>query len=305
MNLHSIDLNLAVTLDALLRERSVTKAAESLNLSQPTVSSSLARLRRHFDDELLERRGNHYELTPLGAQLAELAPRALAGLRDVFDPAGRFDPASARRTFRIISSDYGVVAGLRELSVYCAEHAPGIALKIEPMTPQVVNDPEDMLRKVDGLMLPHGVIESFPHVDVTTDRWVCVVSENNRRVGERLTVEDMSELPWVVVFTESVASSPVAGHLRALGLQMRMQAIVSNFSSVPPLVAGTERVAVMQLRLATAVGAAWNLRVVDPPFASALLIEAFWWHPYYNNDPGHRWLRQTLAAVNTKDCPPH
>ncbi|MGH3966875.1 MAG: hypothetical protein ACRDTV_01810, partial [Mycobacterium sp.] len=93
--------------------------------------------------------------------------------------------------------------------------------------------------------------------------------------------------------------------LRALGLQMRMPAIVSNFSSIPPLVAGTERVAVMQLRLATAIGAAWNLRLVDPPFASAPLIEAFWWHPYYNNDPGHRWLRQTLAVVNTKECPPH
>ncbi|MGH3633848.1 MAG: LysR family transcriptional regulator [Mycobacterium sp.] len=77
---HSIDLNLAVTLDALLHEKSVTRAAKALNRSQPTVSCSLARLRRHFGDELLQRQGNRYQLTPLGERLAELTPKALAGV---------------------------------------------------------------------------------------------------------------------------------------------------------------------------------------------------------------------------------
>ena len=85
MNLASLDLNLLVSLDALLQERSVTRAAARMGLSQPALSASLARLRRHFGDELLTRVGNEYRLTPLAVQLRDLARLALsrrrAGLR--------------------------------------------------------------------------------------------------------------------------------------------------------------------------------------------------------------------------------
>src|SRR3712207_9356143 len=89
VNLASLDLNLLVSLDALLQERSVTRAATRMGLSQPALSASLARLRRHFGDELLTRVGNEYRLTPLAAQLKELARLALSGVERVFEAQTR------------------------------------------------------------------------------------------------------------------------------------------------------------------------------------------------------------------------
>src|SRR5207244_3030001 len=93
----NLDLNLLVTLDVLLRERNVTRTAEHLGTSQPAVSAALARLRRHFGDELLHRMGNRYELTPLAAELSARTAPALAGVRRVFDVSTEFDPTSVDR----------------------------------------------------------------------------------------------------------------------------------------------------------------------------------------------------------------
>ena len=103
-----LDLNLLVSLDALLPERSVSRAAARLGRSQPSLSESLARLRRHFRDDLLARVGNHYELTPLAAQLAEQTTSALAAVARVFASEPDFDPAIAEREFTVLISDYAI-----------------------------------------------------------------------------------------------------------------------------------------------------------------------------------------------------
>src|SRR5690349_8785376 len=105
MNLAGLDLNLMVSLDALLQQRSVTRAAAAMGLSQPALSGSLARLRRHFDDELLTRVGNDYRLTPLAVQLKDLVRVALSGAERVFAAQPHFDPASSTRDFTILVSD--------------------------------------------------------------------------------------------------------------------------------------------------------------------------------------------------------
>src|ERR1700733_13882015 len=99
VNFASLDLNLLVSLDALLQQASVTRAANQMGLSQPALSASLARLRRHFDDELLTRVGNEYRLTPMALQLKELARVALSGVERVFTAQPAFDPASSTREF--------------------------------------------------------------------------------------------------------------------------------------------------------------------------------------------------------------
>ena len=108
VNLASLDLNLLVSLDALLQQRSVTRAAAQMGLSQPALSASLARLRRHFGDELLTRVGNEYRLTPLAVQLRDLSRLALTGVERVFTAQPDFDPASSTREFSLLVSDYGV-----------------------------------------------------------------------------------------------------------------------------------------------------------------------------------------------------
>src|SRR3954466_7494989 len=106
VNIASLDLNLLVSLDALLQERSVTRAAARMGLSQPALSASLARLRRHFGDELLARTGNEYRLTPLAAQLKPRVRLALEGVERVFTAQPEFDPSESTREFSVLLSDY-------------------------------------------------------------------------------------------------------------------------------------------------------------------------------------------------------
>src|SRR4051812_3966749 len=154
----NLDLNLLVTLDVLLRERNVTRAAERLGSSQPAVSAALARLRRHFGDDLLDRVGNRYELTPLATQLADRTAPALAGVRRVFDVSAEFDPSVVDREFTIVTSDYAAAVLGPIVARILAERAPGIRLRLQQTTPYAVDHAVDTLRTVDGIVVPHGFV---------------------------------------------------------------------------------------------------------------------------------------------------
>src|SRR6476659_3334288 len=123
MNLASLDLNLLVTLDAVLEQRSVSRAAEQLGLSQPAVSAQLARLRRHFGDELLARFGNQYRLTPLASQLRNRVRMAVTGVERVFAAEPDFSPPTTSREFSLAMSDYGLALLGAKLAAELAQHA--------------------------------------------------------------------------------------------------------------------------------------------------------------------------------------
>jgi DNA-binding transcriptional LysR family regulator len=294
--LGNLDLNLLVSLDALLRERNVTRAAEQLGSSQPAVSAALARLRRHFDDELLHRRGNRYELTPLAAQLAVRTAPALAGVRRVFDTSTDFDPSAVEREFTIVTSDYAatvlgpIVAGL------LAERAPAVRLRLQQTSPYAVDHAEETLRACDGLLLPHGFLTDVPYTDLYEDRWVCILAADNPYAAD-LTLERLGELPWVVLYHRPTAFAPALQQLRMLGVEPRVEVVVDGFLPMAFLVAGSNRVALLQERLARRVTAAAGIVTCPCPFDAVPVAEAFWWHPMNRNDPAHAWLRTILAEA--------
>ncbi|GGM94814.1 LysR family transcriptional regulator [Lentzea pudingi] len=301
MNISNLDLNLLVALDALLQERSVTRAAARLGLTQPTLSASLARLRRHFRDDLLVRVGNRYELTPLSVRLRERTSVALDGVTRVFSVQPDFDPSASRREFSFLSSDYGAAVAGRNLSAALRQEAPLVRVRVEHISDTAVDNAEEALRSVDGLLLPHGFITGLPHVDLHHDRWVCVVSEDNTRVGATLSMEDLAESPWVVTFNRPTAFTPAMRQLELLGVEPRVQVVVESFLAIPFLVAGTDRVALMQRRLAVRIAEQSGLRVLECPFDAVPLAEALWWHPMYTHDPEHAWMREVLVAACNAD----
>lgn len=298
--LANLDLNLLVTLDALLRERNVTRAAAELGLSQPAVSSGLARLRRHFNDELLSRVGNHYELTPLAAQLAARVAPALAGVRRVFDASPDFDPAQVDREFTIVMSDYAAAVLGPVVAAVVAERAPGVRLHLQQTTPYAVDHAVDTLRTVDGIVLPHGFLTGTPHVELYEDRWVCIAAVDNPHVGAELTVSQLVELPWVILYNLPTAFAPAAQQLRMSGIEPRAEVVVDQFLAMPFLVAGTNRLALLQEHLAHRMAAAAGVRVLACPFEAVPLVEAFWWHPMYGPDPAHAWLRRILVEAGSR-----
>lgn len=292
----NLDLNLLVTLDVLLRERNVTRAAEQLGSSQPAVSAALARLRRHFGDELLDRVGNRYELTPLAAQLVARTAPALAGVRRVFDVAAEFDPSAVEREFTIVTSDYAAAVLGPVVARLLAERAPGIRLRLQQTSPYAVDHAVDTLRAVDGIILPHGFLTD-PHTDLYEDRWICIVARDNIAVGAQLTLAQLGELPWVILYNLPTAFAPAAQQMRMIGIEPRVEVVVDGFLPMPFLVAGTNRVALIQEHLARRMAGAADIRMLPCPFEVVPLAEAFWWHPMHRADPAHTWLRGILTEA--------
>jgi DNA-binding transcriptional LysR family regulator len=297
VNLASLDLNLLVSLDALLQQRSVTRAAAQMGLSQPALSASLARLRRHFGDELLTRVGNEYRLTPLALQLRDLARAALTGVERVFTAQPEFDPASSTREFSLLVSDYGVAVLGDTVAALLAEEAPHARLRLSANTPASVDRAEQILLSTDLLVLPHGFVTDLAHRDLYRDEWVCVVATDNEDVGEELTVENLETLPWVVTFHGPTAATPAARQMRMRGIEPDVQVVTENFLTVPALVAGSRRIALLQRRLVDLLPLNLGLRALRPPVEVGPLVEAMWWYPAFDDDPEHAYLRDLVVRA--------
>ena len=297
VNLANLDLNLLLSLDALLEQRSVTRAAQQLGLSQPALSASLARLRRHFGDELLSRVGNAYRLTPLAAQLRPRVRLALDGVERVFSAQPEFDPAESTREFSVLVSDYGCAVLGDTLAQLLSEEAPSARLRLAHNTPDAVDQAQQTLLSTDLLVLPHGFVTDLPHADLHRDRWVLVVSADNAAVGEALTVEQLRTMPWVATYHGPTASTPAARQMRMLGIEPRVQVVTESFLTVPGLVAGSDRIALLQERLVQLLPLSAGVRALPPPFDAGPLVEAMWWHPVYDRDPEHEFFRDLVRRA--------
>ncbi|MFF9624612.1 LysR family transcriptional regulator [Streptomyces griseosporeus] len=298
MNLSRLDLNLVVALRALLEERNVTRAGQRVGLSQPAMSAALARLRRHFGDDLLARVGGHYELTALGQVLLDRTATAYDVLERLFASQADFDPARESREFKLIASDYAVAVFGTELARVVHEEAPGIRLRFTQTPPTVVEDTATLLSATDGLFMPHGVISDFPATDLYDDRWVFLVADDHPTVEDRLTRRDLARLPWVTY--QRTYDAPAVRQLGMLGIEPKVEVSVDSFQSLPLLVAGTRRIALVQARLARLLEPVAAVRVVEPPYEAVPLREALWWHPVYTHDAAHIWLRETAARIGRR-----
>ncbi len=297
VNLANLDLNLLVTLDALLEQRSVSKAAEHMGLSQPAVSAQLARLRRHFGDDLLARFGNQYRLTPLAIQLRSRVRTAVTGVERVFAAEPDFSPASTSREFSLVMSDYGVAVLGPLLAAELATDAPRARLQFTPNTPQLVNTALTSMTNIDLLVMPHGFTDGLSHHDLYRDDWVCVVSADNPDVGEGLTIDHLRTMPWVATYHGPTAATPASRQMRMLGIEPHVQVVTEYFLTVPALVAATPRIALLQRRLADDIPTEVGVRALPCPFDVGPLVEAMWWHPMYDDDPEHQYLRDVLTRV--------
>ena len=286
-----LELNLLVALDALLTERSVTRAAEKLQLSQPALSASLARLRVHFSDPLLIRDGNTYRLTPLAARLGEQTAIALDAARKVFANEATFDASTSSREFTVYGSDYAFATVGAAVANGVRRTVPGIRFRFVQHSPAIVEDPMNSLRTVDGMLLPHGFTTDLPCLDVYEDEWVCLVAADNPLVGDELTMDHLRDLPGLHL-PEPQRLHPCGA---AAADDRRRAAHRRRGRGIPraPLLPDGHR--------ADRDGAAQGRRALrrrqrDADAEAAVRRRAagrrLWWHPMHTEDPAHVWMRQ-------------
>ncbi|MFT4288925.1 LysR family transcriptional regulator [Nocardioides sp.] len=298
MGARTVDLNLLEPLDALLRERSVTAAARRTGVTQPAMSASLAKLRRHFDDAMLVRVGNRYRLTPFAEALRPQVERALADAHaTLLSGAGAFDPRSTEREFAVLASDYAIAMLGPRIVELLRRAAPRSRLAFSHFdAPTLLTDPR-IIDQVDGLILPHGYITEYPYAEVFGDRWVCLVAHDNSAVGEELSLEVMKGLTWIRTYRDAWLGTVAERQLRMQGVELRTGLISDSFLSLPFLVAGSDMVALVPSRLARQAARAGDVRVLECPVRITGLNEALWWHPSRTGDPAHSWLRRIISAA--------
>lgn len=297
MNLHNVDLNLLVAFDMLMTERSVTKAANRLSIGQSAMSSTLARLRKLFNDPLLIREGRGLVATPMAEALAQPVYDLLTGIQNVLTERDHFDPATAERTFSVIANDYLTMTFLQPLIARLSAEAPGIRLRIFPTG----DDAPDRLRKhqADVLVMPREAIEEnidFPHQFLYRDRYVVAVDRDHPEVGETITLEQFSTLPYVAA---------ASGHLRSLQeMQLDFMGVPRNieftvgFGTAPFLLKGTRLITLVHETLGKKYQEAAGIRLLDPPLPRLQPInEIMGWTRRTDTDAGNRWLRRAIANL--------
>jgi DNA-binding transcriptional LysR family regulator len=298
VGLSNLDLNLLVALNALLEERNVTRAGARVGLSQPAMSAALARLRRHFHDDLLVRVGNTYELTPLAGGLVDSTAVACTAVERVFSAEPAFQPATSERSFTVVLSDYALAVLGSGLSRALRDRAPHVRLDLLQLTAAAAEDSVHTLRTVDALVLPHGILRDHPGLDLYRDAWVCIAWTGNAAIGATLTLDHLSRLPWIVTYYRPTAFTPAARQLNALGIEPRIDLVVENFLSLPLLIVGTDRLALIQERLARRLSGFADIRIMSCPYDAMPIVEAMWWHPMHQRDAGHAWLRELFVDVS-------
>lgn len=295
VHLQGIDLNLLVVLEALLTERSVTRAAARLGLTQPATSHALARLRTLLDDAVLVRTARGMVPTERALALEPVLRRSLAELSQALEPAA-FAPEVASRTFTIGTTDYAEMVVLPRLAAEVERVAPNVALRVRPVPEPFVADLED--QHLDVVLAPPIQTVAGVHARKLFDeRFVCVVREGHPGVGARLTLDRYCALSHLLIAPRGRPGSYVDTALAAMGRSRRIRLTVPHFLAAPMIVAESDLVVTLAERVAERFAPTLGLRLLPPPFEIAGFSIHQFWHARAEEDPAHRWLRQQIVAA--------
>jgi DNA-binding transcriptional LysR family regulator len=298
-DLASIDLNLVLALDALLAERHVTRAAARLGVTQSAASHALARLRDLLDDPLLVRgpRGTMIP-TPRATALEPAVHRVLVDLSAILRGDAAFDPATARRTFRIGTSDYIELVLIPRLVERLQRVAPHVDLWLHTLTDHgdealAAGTVDVVVGPPRGAARPAGSYEKV----LFHETFTCIARAKHPLASAKLTLARYCAAAHLLVTPRGTPGSYVDEALGAIGRSRRVGLAVPHFLVVPYLIASSDLIATLPTRVATTFADTLGLVTMPPPLALPKLQMAVAWHERTHEDPPHRWLREQLFAV--------
>lgn len=300
INLSRVDLNLLVTLDALLTERSVTRAAGRVGVRQSAMSHNLARLRTLFGDELLTRGPEGMRPTPRALALIDPVKITLAQITALVSRDEAFDARTAERLFRIGLPDSVEVRLGPALLAHLCEAAPGIRLRLY-VTDRLFDELDaDHLDLGVGLgPLPEGKTH-HKRRRLGTDTYLCMFNADRIGISPPISLEDYVRLPHVLTSLRKDEHGVVDEALAKLGLKRTVALTTSRFMVVPFLVAGAPVVATMPARSARYFAASLGLSLSPAPVKLPEPSVSLVWHASYDHDLAHMWLRRTIMRLGAE-----
>jgi DNA-binding transcriptional LysR family regulator len=293
----AIDLNLLRSLSLLLEERSVTRAAARLHITQPSLSARLARLRDLLGDPLLVPSGRHLVPTARAMAMAGGLRRALEQLEATL-ASTPFDPATSTRVFAIAASDYSQLAIVTPLLERLREAGRGIRVDVRTLNASTMADQLDRDEISLALTLPSSARPKLHSRRLFDEHYVCLVRKGHPLAIGRLTLDRMCRHDHLVVSPRGGAfADELDQSLAAASLSRRVTSSVQSFLLAPMIVARTDLVALVPSRVG-ALGRD-DLIALPLPLASKGFTIAAMWHERTHRDEGHRWIRGLVHEVAT------
>ena len=296
-DLTRLDLNLLLVLHRLLQHQHVSRAAESLGLSQPAVSNALRRLRRELDDELLVRAPTGMQPTPFAQRLAAPLAEALGTLEGALRQREGFEPAQSERVFTLAMSDVGEIYFLPVLVPALAREAPGVTLRTVALGAAEL--PEALASGAIDLALGSlpRLRAGFYQQALFHQPYVCLMRAGHPGAAQALGRAAFQALDHVRVEAIGTGHAQLEEHLARLQLRRRVRLTVPDYVSLGHVLASTDLVATVPERFAERVAAPMGLVVRPlPVHAPRSTIHQFW-HAGLHGDAGHQWLRARIAAL--------
>jgi DNA-binding transcriptional LysR family regulator len=298
MNIAGLNLNLLPVLDALLAERSVSRAGARLGLSQPAVSNALAQLRSLLKDPLLVRQRGGMVPTERALALAGPLRAALAAIESGLAPPAPFDPARTQARFTIVTNDFVAFVLLRPLLARTAREAPGMHLQIRAWQEHRV--PPDLERGEADLML--GFHPTLPPAHrqepLFDDGFLWVARQGHPRINGRLPLSQYVKEKHVLVSHQPDARGAYDELLSARGLSRDVVLRVSHFLLVPFVLVSTDYVTALSELVARPFAQILPLQLIkpaiEPPRATVQMV----WHDRTDASPSHAWLRSVIMEIS-------
>ncbi len=317
-NFRTFDLNLLRVFDEVMAERSLTRAARNLSLTQPAVSNALRRLRDALGDELLRRGGSGMEPTPRALALWPSVRETLRALQASLAP-GTFDPATATTSFVLAMADATAATLIPAMIDVAQTHAPGLSLRVLPLT---TRDPRSLL---DGSAVDlavgyfpavladltareqAGEAVGFSHQRLYGSEYVCVMRRDHPLARGPLTLKRFCDARHLLVSFSGRPWGFVDEALSAMDRQRRVVLTVNQFFTAGRVVASSDLITVLPRHFVRQTGMAAELVLRELPFDTPQVHVEALWHRREQHSSAHQWLRQTLAAAATTafDSPVH
>ncbi|MGC4110301.1 MAG: LysR family transcriptional regulator [Nocardioides sp.] len=291
------DLNLLPIFVALMEERSVTRAAERLGMTQPALSNALGRLRVMLQDQLFVRERYGVQPTEVAHTLAPGIADALAVLDDAVLGQQAFDPASAERIFTIAPNGYVEFVLVPALVARLEKDAPGIKLRLTPYgndlaeTGVTSGTTAMVLGRIvdppDNLVVQHLMDESLE----------CVVRAGHPKVGEKISRQQFEALKHVNVMPPGRLRAGLFQAMARQNLKREVALSVTNFFAVIEMIAVTDNVATLPSLICRRLAHDPRVKVLPSPVDLGTFPVEMAWHVRYRHDPAHRWLRGLVSEI--------
>jgi DNA-binding transcriptional LysR family regulator len=295
----ALDLNLLPVLVALLDAGSVSQAAVTLGVSQPTVSGALAKLRAHFNDPLFVRSARGMAPTPRGTEVVSAARAILREIDETLRPEVTFDPARSHRPFTFALSDVGEIVFLPKLVRRFAEASPETPVRSVSLRPvPLVQALEDGDVDIAVGYFPDLKRNDFFQQRLFTHHFVCLLRHDHPIQGNRLTMGEFLRLRHAVVHSEGRSQEIFESYLKSRGLARHVAVMTPHFLSIPGLIAQSDMVVTVPHAVGVQYGKPeYGLKVIGPPFPSPRIELRQHWHRKFHKDARNVWLRRNVSEL--------